>query len=305
MERDGILAAIGNTPLVALSDAPGSGRVLAKLEGANPTGSMKDRMALSMIEGAERRGELGPGGRVVEYTGGSTGSSLAMVCAAKGYEAHLISSDAFSNEKLRTMEAFGATVEVLAAEDGQVTPDLIDRMIGRAHELADEPNTFWTDQFNNADNRAGYHALGDELLAEVERIDAFVMAVGTGGAFSGVAERLRDASPDTRLVAVEPATSRNLSGGEIVGHRQQGIGVGFVPDIYRGDLTDEVVPVEDEEAFGAARRLAQEQGIFVGITSGTNLHVARQVADRLGAGATVVTLFVDTGLKYLSTDLFT
>ena len=304
MERDGILAAIGDTPLVALAHAPGTGRVLAKLEGANPTGSMKDRMALSMIEGAERRGELGPGGRVVEYTGGSTGSSLAMVCAAKGYEAHLISSDAFSTEKLRTMEAFGATVEVLAAEDGQVTPDLIDRMIARAHELADEPNTFWTDQFNNVDNRAGYHALGDELLAAMDRIDAFVMAVGTGGAFSGVAERLRDASPDTCLVAVEPATSRNLSGGEIVGHRQQGIGVGFVPDIYRGDLVHEVVPVTDEEAFRAARRLAEEQGIFVGITSGTNFHVARQVADRLEAGATVVTLFVDTGFKYLSTDLF-
>jgi cysteine synthase A len=179
---------IGNTPLVKLRHLTDGdcADVYVKFEGANPTGSMKDRMALSMIEGAERRGELGPGGKVVEYTGGSTGSSLAMVCATRSYEAHFVSSDGFAAEKLQTMRAFGATVEIVPAKDGILTADVIDRMIARARELTGEPGTFWPDQVNNPDNKLGYHGMAREILdALVTGVDEFVMAVGGGGCISG------------------------------------------------------------------------------------------------------------------------
>jgi cysteine synthase len=302
-----LFESIGNTPLVRLArmPGPGSAEVFVKLEGANPTGSMKDRMALSMVEGAERRGQLKPGGTVVDYTGGSTGSSLAMVCAAKGYKAHFVSSDAFAEEKIQTMRAFGATVEVHPSVNRKVTPELIQKLVGRARELSSQPNTFWTDQFNNPDNRAGYHPMAREIITALDgRLDAFVMAVGTGGCFSGNAEVLKERLTGVRCVAVEPAASPALSrSGPLGGHRIEGIGAGFVPSICRLDLADEIVAVSDDDAAQTARRLAREEGILAGTSCGANVWAALRLARELGPGRRVVTIIVDSGLKYLQGDL--
>ena len=302
----GGLDAIGNTPVVRLRsfEPDGGAEVWAKWEGANPTGSMKDRMAAGMIAHGEESGALRPGMRVVEYTGGSTGSSLAMVCAARGYRAHLVSADCFAAEKLRTMRAFGAEVEVLESEGGKVTPGLFDRFKLRIAELAAEDGTWWADQFVNPGNATAYRALAHEILDELDGIDGFVMGVGTGGCFSGVAAVLKERNPATRCVAIEPATSRNLSGGELGGHRLEGIGVGFLPPGARLELADEIAPVSDDDAFAAARELAAHEGLFVGQTSGANLVVARRLAGELGPGRRVVTILIDSGLKYLAGDLF-
>jgi cysteine synthase A len=300
------LDAIGNTPLVRLQglEPERGAEIWAKWEGANPTGSMKDRMAVGMIAHGEATAALRPGMRVVEYTGGSTGGALAMVCAAKGYRAHLVTADCFAVEKIRTMRAFGADVEVLESDGGRVTPELFDRFKARIAELAAEPGTWWAQQFVNPGNAAGYRALGDEILRGLERVDGFVMGVGTGGCFSGVAEVMKARHPDVRCVAVEPATSRNLSGGALGGHRLEGIGVGFVPPGARLDLAEEIVPVADDEAFEAARETARREGLFAGQTSGANLVAARRLAAELGPGRVVVTVIVDSGLKYLAGDLF-
>lgn len=299
---------IGNTPLVRLEVLPGEGSadVFVKWEGANPTGSMKDRMALSMIAGAEARGALPAGGRVVDFTGGSTGSSLAMVCAAKGYTAHFVSSDAFAEEKLQTMRAFGAVVEVIPSVARKVTPELFRAGMRRVAELAADPGTFWTDQFNNPDNRAGYGAMAREVLAALDgRLDEFVMGVGTGGCFSGNAEVYKREVPGVRCIALEPAASRALSGqGPLGGHRLEGIGPGFVTSITRLDLADEIVAVTDEDALTTARRLAREEGIFGGITSGANVWAALRRAKELGPGRRVVTVICDSGLKYLQGELY-
>ncbi|TMI96818.1 MAG: pyridoxal-phosphate dependent enzyme, partial [Bacteroidetes bacterium] len=189
------MEAIGNTPLIKLErlSEPGCAEIYVKYEGGNPTGSMKDRMALSMIEGAERRGDLKPGGKVVEYTGGSTGSSLAMVCANRGYHAHFVCSDAFAQEKLRTMKAFGAELDIIPSGDGKITAKLIQSLIDRARELSREPNTFWTDQFNNVDNRNAYHNMAKEVIDVLgKNVDEFIMGVGTGGCFSGNSEILKN-----------------------------------------------------------------------------------------------------------------
>ncbi len=298
---------IGNTPLIRLErlPVPGGADVYVKYEGANPTGSMKDRMALSMIERAEARGALRPGGRVVDYTGGSTGSSVAMVCAAKGYRAHFVSSDAFAEEKLQTMRAFGATVDVIPSVDRKVTPELIQSCLARVRELIGEPDTFWTDQFNNPDNPRGYEPLAREVLDGLGRFDEFVMGVGTGGAFSGSAIGFKTALPRVRCIALEPATSRALSGqGPYGGHRLEGMGAGFLPSICRLDLADEIVAVTDADAMATARRLAREEGIFGGTTSGANVWVALRRAAALPPGSRVVTLVCDSGLKYLRGDLY-
>ena len=299
---------IGHTPLIRLERmAPPNGvEIWVKWEGANPTGSMKDRMALSMVLGAERRGQLRPGGRVVDYTGGSTGSSLAMVCAARGYAAHFVSSDAFSEEKLQTMRAFGARLDIVPSVNRTVTPELIQEALARVQRLAAEPNTFWTDQFNNPDNRAGYHGMAEETLAALGgRLDEYVMVVGTAGSFSGNAEVFKARVPAVRCVAVEPATSRALSGqGPFTGHRIEGTGAGFVPAIYRADLADAVVAVTDRDAFDTARRLAREEGIFGGTSSGANVWAALQRAKSLLPGARIVTTICDSGLKYLQGDLY-
>ncbi len=267
---------------------------------------MKDRMALSMIEGAEKRGELKPGGNVVEYTGGSTGSSLAMVCANKGYQAHFVSSDAFASEKLQTMRAFGAELEIIPSGDGKITAKLISSLIERARELSKQPNTFWTDQFNNIDNRNAYHNMAKEIIDVLgKKIDEFIMGVGTGGCFSGNSEVFKNEIPNIRCIAIEPLHVRSLSGGDTSGkHRLEGIGSGFVPSITRLDLADEIIAVADEDAYETAKRLARSEGIFGGITSGANVWVAIQRARKIGAGKRIVTVIVDSGLKYLSGDLY-
>ncbi|HVU99645.1 MAG TPA: cysteine synthase family protein [Puia sp.] len=302
------MPAIGNTPLVKLErlSEPGCAEIYVKYEGANPTGSMKDRMALAMIEGAERRGQLKRGGKVVEYTGGSTGSSLAMVCATKGYRAHFVSSDAFSQEKLQTMRAFGAELELFPSEGGKITAKLIDAMIVRARELSGEPNVFWTDQFKNVDNRNAYHTMAREVIAVLGTdIAEFLQGVGTGGCWSGNAEVFKEEVPGVRCIPIEPAGVRALSGGDISGtHRLEGIGTGFVPAICRLDLADEIIAVTDADAYATARRLAREEGIFGGITSGANVWAAMQRARVIGAGKKIVTIVCDSGLKYLNGDLY-
>lgn len=299
---------IGNTPLIKLErlKEPGSADIYVKWEGANPTGSMKDRMALSMVEGAERRGELKPGGKVMDYTGGSTGSSLAMVCATKGYKAYFVSSDAFSQEKLQTMKAFGAELEIFPSDGGKITAALIDSMVARARELSKEPNTFWTDQFNNVDNRNAYHQMAKEIVNQLEGdVDEFIMGVGTGGCFSGNAEVLKEDIPNIRCIAIEPYYVRALSGGDISGkHKLEGIGSGFVPKICRLDLADEIVAVKDEDAIDTARKLARMEGLFGGTTSGANVWAAMQRAKILGPGKKIITVIVDSGLKYLNGELY-
>ena len=302
------MVTIGKTPLIKLVrlSEPGSADIYVKYEGANPTGSMKDRMALSMIEGAERRGELKPGGRVMDYTGGSTGTSLAMVCATKGYHAHFVTSDAFAEEKLQTMKIFGATLEIFPSGDGKITSKLIDSMVARAKELSTEPNTFWTDQFNNVDNRNAYHGMAKEIINELgNNIDEFIMGVGTGGCFSGNAEVFKKEIPNIRCIAIEPYFVRSLSGGDISGkHKLEGIGSGFVPSITRLDLADEIIAVKDEDAYATARKLATTEGIFGGTTSGANVWAAIQRARIIGPGKKIVTVIVDSGMKYLNGDLY-
>lgn len=301
------MVVIGNTPLFKLEKlpAPGSADVFVKFEGANPTGSMKDRMALSMIEGAEARGELKPGARVVDFTGGSTGSSLAMVCASRGYRAHFVSSDAFAEEKLQTMRAFGATLEMIPSDNGRASPELVRNGLARVKEIASEPDTFWTNQFNNPDNRVGYASMAREVIAALGAFDEFVMGVGTGGCFSGNAMVYKEKVPGVRCVAIEPEKSRVLSGLPPTGsHRLEGMGAGFITSITRVDLIDEIVAVSDEDAYATARRLAREEGIFGGISSGSNVWAALQRAKVLGPGRRVVTVICDSGLKYLQGDLY-
>ena len=300
--------AIGNTPLIKLERLaePGCADIYVKYEGANPTGSMKDRMALSMVEGAKRRGQLKPGGTVMDYTGGSTGSSLAMICATKGYHAHFVSSDAFSEEKLLTMKAFGATLELFPSENRTITARLIETMVARARELSTQPNTFWTDQFNNVDNRNAYHDMAKEIINTLgKNIDEFIMGVGTGGCFSGNSEILKKEIPKIRCIAIEPFYVRALSGGDISGkHKLEGIGSGFVPSITRLDLADEIIPVKDKDAIETARKLARMEGIFGGTTSGANVWAAIQRARIIGAGKKIVTVIADSGLKYLNGILY-
>ncbi len=303
---DSVLHAIGRTPLVRLKRlAPaGSAEVVVKLEYFNPTGSYKDRMALAMIEGAERRGTLRPGMRVVEYTGGSTGSSLAMVCAMKGYDFHPLSSDAFSAEKLDTMRAFGADLELIASDGGKVTPALFDRFKARIKELTADPNTFWTDQFNNADALDGYANIGHELAEQVGRVDGFVGMVGTAGMLVGVAKALNATSRSTRIVALEPSTSPFLTTGKGGAHRVEGTAAGFWPPHLTKGSYDEVRVINEDAGRAMARRAAREEGVFAGTSTGMNLVAALDLARELGPGKVVATVACDTGLKYLAGDLF-
>jgi cysteine synthase A len=301
-----MLGAIGSTPIVRVERLaePGSAEVWVKLESANPTGSYKDRMALAMIEGAERDGRLQPGQTVVEYTGGSTGSSLAYVCALKGYPLRIVTSDAFANEKLRTMEAFGARLDVIPSPEG-ITPELIPAMIERSREIARETGGFPTDQFRNRDMLDGYAALGEELLEQLDgRIDAFCGYIGTAGCFVGVTRVLRRVLPDLLRVGIEPAESPVLSGGEPGTHRIEGGGAGFRPPLLGDDDLDEVRTVSTAEAFAMARRAAVEEGLWSGPSTGANLTVALELARRLGCGKRVATTLVDSGLKYLGGDLY-
>ncbi len=298
---------IGDTPVVKLETVvpDGAADVFVKLEWFNPTGSYKDRMAFAIIEEAERRGDLKPGMTVVEYTGGSTGSSLAFVCAVKGYRFVVVSSDAFAEEKLRTMRALGAELTIVPSEGGLITPDLIPRMIEKARELAAEPGTYFTDQFNNHDALIGYRKAGEELMEQVPApIDIVCIAVGTGGFSMGVAAAFRAAGAATRVVLLEPASSPVLTGGVAGTHHVEGIGAGFLPPLLDSDLYDEVRAIDEGVAREMARRLAREEGLLTGVSSGLNVAAAAALARELGPGKTVATVAVDTGLKYLAGDLF-
>jgi cysteine synthase A len=302
-----ILQSIGNTPLAPLHRVlpEGSGQIFVKAEWANPTGSMKDRMALAVISRAETDGKLRPGGTVVEYTGGSTGTSLALVCAAKGYPIHVVSSRAFSKEKLDHMVAYGAKLTLVPYDGGGITKQLFLDMIEEARKLSAAPNAHFNDQLNNLDSISGYFSLGEEIWQQMNgRVDAFVHSVGTGASLRGVATVLRQHNPKVKIVAVEPAESAVLSGGEPGAHDIEGIGIGYTPPLWDPTLADQVLSVSTQDAKDMARRLAREEGIFAGTSSGGNVHAAVRVANELGPSARVATLMIDSGLKYVSTDLY-
>ena len=305
-ERPGALSGIGNTPIVQLASLPGpdAGEVWVKLEAANPTGSYKDRMALAMIEAAEERGELRPGQTVVEYTGGSTGSSLAFVCAIKGYPIRIVSSNAFAQEKLTTMRAFGAELELVHSDHG-IHPELIPQMVQRAAEVVAEVDGFATDQLNNADTLDGYRGIGEEIVSQLDgEIHGACVYVGVGGAFVGTVSPIRDAWPGVIRTIVEPAESAVIAGGPPGTHRIEGGGIGFVPKMITSDVYDRVDAVSTEDAFAAAREAARTEGVWTGPSGGANMVAAVRLARALGHGHRIVTLQPDSGLKYLASDLY-
>ena len=302
-----VLDSIGGTPLVQLRKVVPSGaaRVVVKLEGANPTGNMKDRMAKTAIEAAERDGRLKPGGTVVEYTGGSTGASLALVCAAKGYRAKIVTSDAFSEEKTRTTRAFGAQIVLIPSDGGKINEQLIKKMIEAAREISVLPGHWWFDQINNQDATLGYYPMGEEIWQQTGgHVDAFVQSVGSAHSLNGVAKVLRGHNPDLLVVAAEPAESAVLAGRAKGSHKIEGIGIGFVPAGWRPDDVNEMQSATTEEAMQMCRRLAREEGIFAGTSSGLNVIAALRVAERLGSDATVATIIIDSGLRYMSSELY-
>jgi cysteine synthase A len=301
LKRD-ILDAIGDTSLLPLRRiVPANGaRILLKIESENPTGSMKDRMALAMVAAAEADGRLKPGGAVVEYTGGSTGVSLALVCAVKGHPLHIVTSDAFAREKLDHMRLLGAQLNVIASDAGRMTEKLTRDMIAAAGVIARETGAYLTDQMQNTDQLAAYHAMAEEIWEETGgRIDGFVQAVGTAASLRGIADRLRRRQESIAIVAVEPAESPVLSGGKTGAHKIDGIGAGYVVPLWRADLADAIERVSTAEATAMALRLAREEGLFAGTSTGANVIAALRLAERLASGATIVTVMCDTGMKYL------
>jgi len=302
-----ILHAIGNTSMVRLRKVvpPGSTDVFVKLEWENPTGSLKDRMANAVIARAEEDGRLKPGHTVVEYTGGSTGASLALVCAAKGYRLQIVTSDAFSPEKLNQMRSLGADLTLVPSEGGRTTKKLILDMVEAARKLSQEPCTYWTDQLNNHDSITGYYALGEEIWRQTNgEVAAFVHCVGTAASLRGVATVLKRHKPSIKIFAVEPAESSVLLGGQPGPHKIEGVGIGYIPPLWDPTLVDEILPVKTDDAKEMARRLAREEALFAGTSSAANVIAAIRVAQRLEPGAKVVTLMVDSGLKYLNTDVY-
>jgi len=302
-----VLQRIGGTPLLELRRIvpDGCARILVKLESANPTGSMKDRMALAMIEAGVRSGRLMPGRRVVEYTGGSTGVSLALVCAARGYPLSIVTSDAFSAEKRNHMAALGAELTIVPSVGGGMDAALTRSMIDAARGIAERTGAFWTDQLNNTDQLPAYHGMAAEIWTQTGgRIDAFVQSTGTAACVRGVAEGLRRNKPDIRIVAVEPAESAVLSGGPSGVHRIEGVGAGFVVPLWQPSIADEIATVSTADAMAMARRLARSDALFAGTSTGANLVAAIEIGKRLGKAATVVTVMCDTGLKYMSTPLY-
>jgi len=302
LPRD-ILQCIGNTTLLPLRNiVPGnSARILLKLENENPTGSMKDRMALAMIEAAEADGRLAAGGGVVEATAGSTGVSLSLVCAVKGHPLHIVSSDAFAREKLDHMKILGARLQILHSETGGMTEKLTRDMIEAARVIAEKSGCYWTDQMNNTDAIAAYHQMADEIWTQTGgHIDGFVQSVGTAGSIRGNAEGLRRHDNQIRIVAVEPSESPVLSGGKPGSHKIDGMGAGYVVPLWQKEIADQIERVSTEEATAMALRLAREEGLFAGTSTGANVTAALRLAQQLGPHATVVTVMVDTGMKYLT-----
>jgi cysteine synthase A len=303
LPRD-ILHCIGNTSLLALRNiVPANGsRILLKLENENPTGSMKDRMALAMIEAAEADGRLAANGSVVEYTGGSTGVSLALVCAVKGYPLHIVTSDAFSKEKLDHMKILGARLQIVPSESGGMTEKLTRDMVEAARVIAEKTGSFWTDQLNNKDQLAAYHRMAEEIWLQTDgAIDGFVQSVGTAASLRGIGEGLRRHKERIRIVAVEPSESPVLSGGKAGSHKIDGIGAGFVVPLWQEGIADQFEQVSTEEALAMALRLAREEGLFAGTSTGCNVIAALRFAEQLGPDATIVTVMCDTGMKYLKT----
>ncbi|MBM6580904.1 cysteine synthase family protein [Microvirga sp. BT689] len=299
-----ILDRIGNSSLLPLRHiVPANGaRILLKLENENPTGSMKDRMALAMIEAAEADGRLKPGGSVVEYTGGSTGVSLSLVCAVKGYPLDIVTSDAFSHEKLDHMRLLGATLHIVKSDSGRMTEKLTKDMIEQARIIAEAKGSFWTDQMKNRDQLAAYHRMADEIWSQTQgRIDGFVQSVGTAASLRGIAEGLRHHLDTIKIVAVEPAESAVLSGGPSGAHRIDGIGAGYVVPLWQESVANGIERVSTEDAMTMAFRLAREEGLFAGTSTGANVVAALRLAERLGPDATIVTVMCDTGMKYLKT----
>ena len=302
-----ILQAIGNTSLVQLHNVvpPGCAKIFAKLEWENPSGSMKDRAAQAMISRAEEDGRLKPGDTIVEYTGGSTGISLALVCVAKGYRLHIITSDAFSRDKLNQMSAFGAELTLIPSEGGLTTKKLILDMIEAAKEVSRRPRTYWTDQLNNVDSMTGYYPLAEEIWNQTNgEIDAFVHCVGTAASSRGVATVLKRYNPKLKIIVVEPGESAVLLGGQAGPHQIEGVGIGYAPPLWDPSLVDEIIAVKTDDAKAMTRRLVREEGLFAGTSSGANVIAAIRIAERLGPDAKIATLMCDSGLKYLSTDVF-
>lgn len=302
-----ILEIIGNTPIVKLQKIvpKGCGEIYLKLEAYNPTGSKKDRMALAMIEGAEKRGDLKKGMTVVEYSGGSTGAGLAFVCSLKGYRFRLITADVFGKEKISLMNSLGADLEVIKSRDGKITKELINKMINRAKEISKEPNTFFTNQLDNEDVIKGFVPLGEEILDQINgNIDAVCDTVGTAGTLMGIAKAFKNTNSNSKIIAVEPSSSPILSEGIKGSHNVEGVGLGFIPKIYDSKLVDDVITIEESIARQTSRDLALKEGVFCGTSSGMNVAAAIQISQKLGQKSQVVAIACDTGLKYLSEGLF-
>jgi len=299
-----ILDCIGRTSLLPLRKIiPANGsRILLKLESENPTGSMKDRMALAMVEAAEADGRLPANGAVVEYTGGSTGVSLSLICAVKGHPLHIVTADAFSREKLDHMNILGAKLQILQSDSGRMTEKLTRDMVEAARIIAANTRGFWTDQLKNTDQLAAYYTMAEEIWVDTDgRIDGFVQSVGTAASLRGIAEALRRYNEHIGIVAVEPSESPVLSGGRPGGHKIDGIGAGFVVPLWHGGIADCIEQVSTREAVAMSMRLAREEGLFAGTSTGANLIAALRLAERLKPGATIVTIMCDTGMKYLKT----
>ena len=305
--RRNILDAIGNTPLVKLNKITrgSASNVFIKLEYYNPTGSYKDRMALAIIEDAEKEGLLRPGYTVVEATGGSAGASLAFVCSVKGYKVKLVTSDAYSLEKRKTMKAFGAELVTIPSDGGKVTGEMVRRLMAKAKELAMEPNTYLANQMENKSALKGYNRLGMEVLSQLNgKVDAFVASFGSAGCAMGVAEVLKAHNPKTKVSIVEPFESPMVSKGLAGPHHIEGIGDGFMPPLLRRDLYDDVVVVREDDAKEATRTLVRKEGIFAGSSTGANVQATLQILDKFGPDKDIVTIAADSGMKYLSTELF-
>ncbi len=302
VHRD-ILDCVGNTSLIPLRHiVPENGsKIWLKMENENPTGSMKDRMALAIIEAAEADGRLKPGGSVVEYTGGSTGVSLALICAVKRYPLHIVTSDAFAREKLDHMRILGAELQIIISDGGKMTEKLTKDMIEAARIVSKEMGSFWADQMENRDQISAYHKMAEEIWKQTDgKIDGFVQSVGTAASILGLGEGLRRRNSAVKIVAVEPSESPVLSGGKTGAHKIDGVGAGYVVPLWHDKIADHIELVSTAEASAMAMRLAREEGLFAGTSTGGNVIAALRLAERLGPRSTIVTVMCDTGMKYLS-----